>query len=115
MHSAGQSKLAVVPFPAPEPVTQIELALLLNLRRRLHQLEQQINQAELSIRTRLETGAFLEPGDHRVELRESFRRNVAWKYVVVRLAERLRMNGEAYCARVLSGTKPARTVSLVIE
>jgi hypothetical protein len=57
----------------------------------------------------------LEPGDHRAELKENFRRNVSWKDVVVRLAERLRMDGEAYCAKVLASTKPSRTVSLVIE
>jgi hypothetical protein len=46
---------------------------------------------------------------------QNFRRNVSWKDVVVRLAERLKLNGEAYCAKVLSSTKPSRTVSLVIE
>jgi len=110
-----QSKLAVVPFPAPQPITQLELAAFLSLRGRLHQLEEQVDQAEQSIKTRLETGAFLEPGDHRAELKENFRRNVSWKDVVIRLAERLRMNGEAYCAKVLNSTKPMRTLSLVIE
>jgi hypothetical protein len=110
-----QSKLAVVPFPAPQAVTQLELATLLALRGRLHQLEAQVEEAAQSIKSRLETGAILEPGDHRAELKENFRRNVSWKDVVVRLAERLRMNGDAYCAKVLSSTKPSRTVSLVIE
>jgi hypothetical protein len=113
--SVEQSKLAVVPFPAPQGVTQLELAALLSLRGRLHQLEAQIQNAEQSIKTRLETGAYLEPGDHRAELKENFRRNVSWKAVVVRLAERLRMDGEAYCTKVLSSTKPSRTVSLVVE
>src|SRR6266849_3702161 len=111
----SQSKLAVVPFPAPQGITQLELELLLSLRGRLHQLQEQVEQAEQSIKTRLEKGAILEPGDHRAELKENFRRNVSWKDVVIRLAERLRMNGEAYCARALSSTKPSRTVSLVIE
>jgi hypothetical protein len=35
--------------------------------------------------------------------------------VVIRLAERLRMDGEAYCAKVLNSTKPTRTISVVIE
>jgi lactate dehydrogenase-like 2-hydroxyacid dehydrogenase len=113
--AAQQSKLTVVPFPAPQAVTQLELATLLSLRGRLHQLEEQVQEATQSIKTRLETGAILEPGDHRAELKENFRRNVSWKDVVVRLAERLRMDGEAYCAKVLSSTKPSRTVSLVIE
>ena len=113
--SVEQSKLAVVPFPAPQAITQLELTILLSLRGRLHQLQEQLEAAEQSIKTRLETGAFLEPGDHRAELKENFRRNVSWKDVVVRLAERLKLNGEAYCAKVLSSTKPSRTVSLVIE
>ena len=107
--------LFVVPFPAGEPITQLELTEFLSLRGRLHQLEQQIKQAEQSIKTRLENGAALEPDDHRAELKENFRRNVAWKAVVIRLAERLQMNGEAYCAKVLNSTKPTRTISVVIE
>lgn len=107
--------LSVVPFPAVEPITQLELTVFLSLRGRFHQLEEQIKQVEQSIKTRLEYGAALEPGDHRAELKENFRRNVAWKAVVIRLAERLRMNGETYCAKVLNSTKSIRTVFVVIE
>ena len=113
--SVEQSKLTVVPFPVPQPITQLELTALLSLRGRLHQLQEQVEAAEQSIKTRLETGALLESGDQRAELKENFRRNVSWKDVVVRLAERLKMDGEAYCAKVLSSTKPSRTVSLVVE
>jgi hypothetical protein len=108
-------QLTVVPFPAPQTITQLELTALLSLRGRLSQIEEQVEAAEQSIKARLETGASLEPGDHRAELKENFRRNVSWKDVVVRLAERLKMDGEAYCAKVLSSTKPSRTVSLVVE
>jgi hypothetical protein len=114
-HPFQQSKFTVVPFPAPDPVSQLELSALLSLRGRLHQLGEQVQEAEQSIKTRLEKGAYLEPGDHRAELKESFRRNVAWKAITLRLAERLRMNGQAYCAKVLSSTKPVRSVHLVIE
>lgn len=110
-----QSKLAVVPFPAPTQITQLELAAFLSLRGRLHQLQEQVESAEESIKTRLGSGAELEPGDHRAELKENFRRNVSWKDVVIRLANRLRMDGEAYCAKVLSSTKPTRSVSLDVE
>ena len=106
---------SVVPFPAVEPITQLELTVFLSLRGRLHQLEEQVKQAEQSIKTRLEHGAALEPGGHRAELKENFRRNVAWKAVVIRLAERLRMNGKTYCAKVLNSTKSTRSVSVVIE
>jgi len=107
--------LSVVPFPAVEPITQLELTVFLSLRGRLRQLEEQVKQAEQSIKTRLENGAALEPGDHHAELKENFRRNVAWKAVVIRLANRLRMDGENYCAKVLNSTKPTRTISVVIE
>jgi hypothetical protein len=112
----SSSKLTVVPFPAPpQPITQLELALCRSLRSRLRQLEDQVAEAEQSIKTRLEAGVIPERGDHTAELKENFRRNVSWKDVVVRLAERLRMDGEAYCAKVLSSTKPSRSISLVIE
>ena len=110
-----QSKLTVVPFPAPQQISQLELSLLISLRGRLQILEGQVENAERSIKTRLESGASLEPGDHRAELKENFRRNVSWKDVVVRLAERLRMDGEAYCGKVLKSTKPTRSISLVLE
>src|SRR5215472_18149064 len=97
--------LSVVPFPAVEPITQLELTVFLSLRGRLHQLEEQVKQAEQSLKVRLEKGAVLEPGDHRAELKENFRRNVSWKDVVIRLAKRLRMNGETYCPKVLNSTK----------
>jgi hypothetical protein len=113
--SVDRSKLTIVPFPAPQTITQLELTVLLALRGRLHQLEEQVEAAEQSIKTRLATGANLEPGDHRAEIKENLRRNVSWKDVVVRLADRLKMNGETYCAKVLSSTKPTRTVSLVVE
>jgi hypothetical protein len=113
--SVEQSKLTVVPFPAPQTITQLELTILLALRGRLHQFQEQVDTAEQSITTRLETGASLEPGDHRGELKENFRRNVSWKDVVVRLAERLKLDGEAYCAKVLASTKQTRTVTLVVR
>jgi hypothetical protein len=113
--SVQRSKLAVVQFPASRAITQLELTVLLSLRGRLSQIEEQVEAAEQSIKARLESGASLEPGDHRAELKENFRRNVSWKDVVVRLAERLKLDGEAYCARVLASTKPTKTTALVVE
>jgi hypothetical protein len=100
---------------APEIISQTELNLLLSLQGRLSQLEKQVETAEASIRQRLEQGASVEPGDHIARLNENFRRNVGWKDVATRLAERLKLDGAMYCARVLSATKPTRTVSLFIE
>jgi hypothetical protein len=113
--SLSQSKPAVVPFPASQAITQLELAALLSLRGRLHQLEQQVEAAEQSIKMRLESGAELEPGDRCAELKENFRKSVSWKDVVIRLADRLNLGGEAYCEKVLASTKPSRTVSLILS
>jgi hypothetical protein len=111
-----------IPFPVfsqlhdrTEPVTQLELELFLSLRNRLKQLEAQVATEEAGLRSRLEAGASVDPVVRVVELKESFRRNVSWKDVVIRLATRLKMDGAGYCARVLAGTKPTRTVSLVVE
>jgi hypothetical protein len=110
------SKLTVVPFPAPQAITQLELAAFLSLRGRLHQLQEQVESAEESIKARLGSGAELEPGDHRAELKECFRRNVSWKDIATRLADRLYFGkGLGYVERILRKTKPRRTVSLVVE
>ena len=110
------SKLVVVPFPAPQTITQLELTALLSLRGRLAQLETQVEAAEQSIKTRLESGCAIEAGDHAASLKESLRRNVAWREIAERLGDRLFGNGkgEPYCEKVLSSTKPTRTVSLKI-
>lgn len=112
----------VTPFPvfsqlhsAPEPVTQLEIELLISLRNRLVQLQSEIETQESAIQQRLEVGATVEPGIHKAELKENFRRSVAWKAVTIRLADRLKLDGEAYCARVLAATKPDRTVSLLVS
>jgi hypothetical protein len=111
-----QQKSAVIPFPVPPPtITQLELSALLSLRGRLHQLEEQVEAAEQSIQARLEAGSSVEGGDHSATLKTNSRRNVAWKDVVVRLADRLKMDGAAYCARVLASTKPTKTITLVVE
>ena len=60
------SKTVIHSVPPSKPanvVTQLELTLLLSLRGRLNQLQQQVDTAEQSIKTRLEAGASLEPGN----------------------------------------------------
>ena len=42
--------LSVVPFPAVEPITQLELTVFLSLRGRLYQLEEQVKQADSPLR-----------------------------------------------------------------
>ncbi len=116
--AATQIVSHVVPFPqsvSAVEISQQELLELIEARNVLAQLGERVERLESSIRTRLEAGASVESGVHVATLKESFRRNVGWKDVVLRLAERLKMNGEAYCARVLAATRPTRTVSLIVN
>ena len=103
------------PSPQIEAISQNELALLLSLRGRLHQLQSQVDAAEQSIKERLQHGAGIEPGDHVATLDTSYRRNVSWKRVTERLADRLKLDGKAFAARVLAATKPTPVVSLDIH
>jgi hypothetical protein len=103
------------PSPNLETISQNELTLLLSLRGRLHQLESQVEAAEQSIKQRLEYGASVEPGDHTATLETSYRRNVSWKGVASRLADRFKLNGKAFVARVLAATRPTPVVSLEIN
>lgn len=101
--------------PASQAITQVELGLLLSLRARVAQLQSEIDRHEQSFQIRLESGSGVEPGAHTATIQENFRRNVSWKAVCRRLADRLKLNGEAYTRRVLASTKPTRTVSLDIR
>ena len=109
--------LTVVPFPAPQQISQLELSLLISLRGRLAQLEGQVENAEQSIKTRLEKGCSVEEGDHVALLKPTNRRNVAWKAIVERLGDRLFGPGQGirYAEKVLRRTKPTPGISLVIE
>jgi hypothetical protein len=116
MASATKAIPFVVPAQPPpnvETISQGELTLLLSLRGRLHQLETEVESAEQSIKQRLEQGAGVEPGDHTATLETSFRRNVSWKSVAERLANRFKLYG--YVTRVLAATKPTPVVSLEIN
>ena len=86
-----------------------------SLRAQLARIQAQVGTAEESLKERLQGGARIQPGDHFAELKEHSRRNVAWKAVVVRLALRLKLDGEAYCERVLAATKPSKSYSLEVQ
>lgn len=105
---------AQVPIAIPEHVSQAEIALLISLRNRKASLEEQVKEAEHDITARLEAGAPLEPGQHIAKVEEHWRRNIAWKEVVIRLASRLGLDGQAYTQNVLTHTKATRTVSLFV-
>lgn len=105
----------VGPQAIPHHITQDELTLVLSLRGRLHQLESQVETAEVSIKERLEKGASVEPGNHTAELKTGYRRNVAWKGVCERLAGRFKLDGKAFVARVLAATRPTPVTSVEIN
>ena len=122
MATPNVTRDVVIPFVSqsasiiPNPITQFELAAILSLRNRARQLVEQVEDAEASLRGRLESGATVEAGEHSASLRESLRRNVSWRNVAERLGDRLygEDRGQAYCENVLRNTKPTRTVSLTI-
>jgi hypothetical protein len=109
----------IVPFPQSVPaentISQLELEVFLSLRDRLEKLSEEVANAEATLQARLEAGVSVDPGVHSAELKEHKRRNVSWKEVAIRLADRLKLDGEMYCARVLAATKPTRSVSLEIS
>lgn len=100
----------VCQFPTtPEPISQGLLAGLMALRRQREALDAQIQAAEADIRASLEAGADVEPGTFRAFLKQTERRNVAWREVVERL------KGAGYCENVLAHTKPSVSVRLIVE
>lgn len=101
--------------PAVETVTQAELVELIEHQNLLAQLEAKTEKLESGIKSRLEGGAAVQPGVHIASLKKSFRRNVAWKDVVMRLAEKLGYDPEGYASNVLVHTTPTPTVSLEVH
>ncbi len=120
---ATQTLPHVVSFPQSVPaeaipvreVSQRELIDLIEASNVLSALTQRVDSLESDIKARLEKGASIEPGVHTAELKEGFRRSVAWKEVVIRFAKRLKLDGERYCDKLLARTKPSRSVSLVVD
>jgi len=109
----------VVEFPQSaekiQTITQAELREFIEFQNLSVQLEERIKTLSLGLRTRLESGATVESGVHVATLKESSRRNVGWKDVVIRLAGRLGLDGDAYCSNVIAHTKPTRYFSLEIN
>jgi hypothetical protein len=117
---ASAEKLITFPSPYHSPtvavITQESIERLIRARNLFEQMKDSIEVLENSVRVRLEAGATIEQGPHFARLDERYRRNVSWRSVAERLADRLYGDGkgEAYCARVLGGTKPDRSVSLSV-
>ena len=108
---------APLQFPKVHPavITQAELVELIEHQNLLSQLDAKVQTLESAIKARLEAGATVQPGVHIANLKKSFRRNVAWKDVVLRLAEKLGYDPEAYASNVLTHTTPTPTVSLEVH
>lgn len=104
-----------VAIPAVEKISQDELTELIRARNAIAELRSEVDALESSIKSRLESGASIQPGVHVAKLEEHSRRNVAWKDVVLRLAEKLGYDPEAYTSNVLVHTKPTRYFSLEIN
>lgn len=111
-----QHPAVVVPFPATKGIIpQEKLAEIIALRQRIESLEAELKAAEGEVRQQLDAGADIEAGLFRASIKTSERRNVAWKDVALRLAERLKLNPKAYAANVIEHTKPTVTTRLVVE
>jgi hypothetical protein len=114
--SVAPQQKSPLPFTAPaKPITQLDLETFILARNSLAKAKEQFEIAETDLTTRLQAGAPVQEGVHVATLKPTSRRNVSWKDVVVRLAERLKMDGEAYCAKVLSATKPTPGISLDVR
>ena len=112
----------IIPQPTPKVVPirstptiqipQAQLATILQLRREARRIQEQLAKVEAEVKTALNVGAEVEPGNHIARLDEHFRASVPWKEKAIDLAVRLGLNGQAWATNVLSHTKPTRTVSL---
>jgi len=108
---------AVIPFskPAAQQISQVDLEEYILFKRLAREAQEKFDAKDSDLRAKLESGSAIEEGVHVARLEERFRKNVSWKDVVIRLADRLKLGGESYCEKVLASTKPSRTVSLVVE
>lgn len=109
LSTSNHTNVLHLPAPAVQQITQFELGAVLSLRNRARQLEEQIAEAERSIRDRLESGSAVEDGIFRAYMKTTERRSVAWKAVVEREL------GEDYATRVLAATKPDKFSTLIVS
>lgn len=111
MEAAAKSIPFVVPtqIPSRVQITQANLCRVVELRRKIEQLNADLKEAESAIRLGLESGSPVEPGTLRAFLKNMERRSVSWKAVVEREL------GDEYARRVLAATKPDVSVQLVIS
>ncbi len=112
----------VIPFPStaqvpptiPQEVSQGQLAAIVQLRREARRIQEQLAKIEAEVKTALNVGAEVEPGNHIARLDEHFRASNPWKEKAIDLAGRLGLNGPAWAMNVLTHTKKTRTVSLFV-
>ena len=111
------SSVRTVSFPSQKAqISQAELTGIIGLRNTITALKANLENAEAEVKAGLESGAEVESGVHVASLKETLRRNVAWREICERLAARLyNGKGAAYCENVLQNTHPNRAVTLVVS
>src|ERR1700734_2024522 len=76
-------------LPVVEKISQSQLSEYVEARNVLVRLQLRVDEMEESLKARLEAGSDVQPGIHVASLTENLRRNVAWRDMTMRLAERL--------------------------
>ena len=106
-----------ISFPSKEEqITQAQLIRVVSLRNMISALRSDLEAVESGIKVALENGASVQPGVHVASLKETLRRNVAWREIAERLADRLYSGkGHAYTENVIGNTHPTPSVSLVVS
>lgn len=90
-------------------ISQGSLAAILRRRKRIADLQTELEKLEDALTADLKEGASVAPGILTAYMKAWERRNVSWKDVVIREL------GQPYADRVLAATKPDPQSKLVVE
>jgi hypothetical protein len=115
---ATQTITVPLQFPQSVParkISQQELTGLIEARNTIAELEKYAKSLEGSLKSRLQSGAAVEPGVHVAEVNQHSRRSPAWKEVAASLARTLGFDPDEYCSNVITTTKPSVWFSLDIN
>ncbi len=94
---------------AKQRITQATLAAILRRRKKISDLQADLEELEAALLSDLKEGFEVAPGILAARVKEWERRNVAWKEIVVR------EKGQEYADRVLAATRPETYTKLVVE
>jgi len=90
-------------------ITQATLSAILRRRKRIADLQADLEELEPALTADLKAGYEVTPGILVARVKEWERRNVSWRGIVER------EKGQEYADRVLAATKPEKYESLVVE